>query len=76
MLLRVFVCQNCSLDYVFVSLSSSLTFQNQYANETQIFTFYSYCNAKKSRACARLLFCLFCLFYQWYFSPLLILKAR
>ena len=56
MLLRVFVCQNCSLDYVFVSLSSSLTFQNQYANETQIFTSHSCFNAKKSRACARLFF--------------------
>ena len=43
MLLRVFVCQNCSPDYIFVVFSSS-------------FTFHFCCNAKKSRACARLFF--------------------
>ncbi len=47
MLLRVFVCQNCSPDYIFVPFSSLFSFQNQYANETQIFTFYSYCNVKE-----------------------------
>lgn len=47
MLLRVFVCQNCSLDYIFVVFSSSFTFQSQYANETQIFTFHFCCNEKE-----------------------------
>lgn len=63
MLLRVFVCQNCSPDYIFVVFSSS-------------FTLHSHCNEKEPCLRTTLFYCLLSLFYQWYFSPLLILKAR
>lgn len=64
MLLRVFIC---------LKLQSRLYFRCIF-----IFIYVAFSLQRKKEPCLRttLFYCLLSLSYQWYFSPLLILKAR